>query len=177
MKRVTVTQWVRAETAQVPPDQRLASRSGANSTGPPSHGRTELAGASMPAAGWSPARCLVVDSRIALQVVRRGTPTGSRHRKAAVLGALWRGRRTPPGSKSGACRQRGSSGTWQSHRSPCHRPGLGDRGTQSPGGVGDVDPTPSPPGTPRTNRRRQGSGVRAPREGPREGQGGSRRGA
>jgi hypothetical protein len=30
MKWVVVTQWVRASTAQVPPDQSLASRSGAH---------------------------------------------------------------------------------------------------------------------------------------------------
>jgi hypothetical protein len=45
MKLVTVTQWVRADTAQVPPDQRLATRSGANSTCTPSNGSTELEGA------------------------------------------------------------------------------------------------------------------------------------
>jgi hypothetical protein len=38
MKLVTVTQWVRADTAQVPPDQSLASRSGANCTGTPGNG-------------------------------------------------------------------------------------------------------------------------------------------
>jgi len=43
MKLGVVTQWVRA-TAQVPPDQRLASRSVVTSTCTPSHGRTELEG-------------------------------------------------------------------------------------------------------------------------------------
>jgi hypothetical protein len=43
MKLVAVTQWVRAQ-AQVPPDQSLASRSGATSTCTPSNGRTELEG-------------------------------------------------------------------------------------------------------------------------------------
>jgi hypothetical protein len=45
MKLGTVTQWVRAETAQVPPDHSLATRSGANSTCTPSNGRTKLEGA------------------------------------------------------------------------------------------------------------------------------------
>ena len=34
---------------------------------------------------------------------------------------------------SGACSQRGNSGTWESHLSPCDRPGTGDRVTTSPG--------------------------------------------
>src|SRR6266850_1909886 len=54
--------------------------------------------------------------------------------RAAVLsrlGALWRAVRTPPGSESGACLQRGDSGTWESHLAPCHRPGMGDRVTKS----------------------------------------------
>src|SRR5262249_21436272 len=77
--------------------------------------------------------CNVVDSRISLPVVRRGKPTVSTGRKAAVLGAVWRVRRTPPGSESGACVQRGNSGTWESHLSPCYIPGVGDRGTKGPG--------------------------------------------
>ena len=55
----------------------------------------------------------------------RGKPTVSTDRKAAVLGALWRVRRTPPGSESGACIHRGSAGTWESRLSPCPTPGLG----------------------------------------------------
>ena len=78
---------------------------------------------------------IVVDKRIALKGVRRGKPTVSSGRKAAVLDALWRAWRTPPGSKSGACIHRGSSGTWESHVSPCHMPGMGDRVTKSPGVV------------------------------------------
>ena len=63
----------------------------------------------------------------------RGKPTVSSGWKAAVLGALWRVRRTPPGSESGACLHRGNSGTWESHLSPCPIPGMGDRVTKSPG--------------------------------------------
>src|SRR5207244_12195135 len=77
--------------------------------------------------------CIVVDTRISLKVVRRGKPTVATDRKAAVLGALWRVRRTPPGSQSGAWSHRGRSGTWESHRSPCCTPGKGDRVTKGPG--------------------------------------------
>jgi hypothetical protein len=45
---------------------------------------------------------------------------------------------------SGACSQRGRSGTWESHRSPCHMAGMGDRVTRSPGGVGGLRPDPGP---------------------------------
>src|SRR5215475_1072763 len=34
---------------------------------------------------------------------------------------------------SGACLQRGNSGTWEDHLSPCTTPGLGDRVTKGPG--------------------------------------------
>ena len=46
----------------------------------------------------------------------RGKPTVASGGQAAVLGALWRVRRTPPGSESGAGLQRGHSGTWESHQ-------------------------------------------------------------
>jgi hypothetical protein len=46
--------------------------------------------ARMQAAWLSPEMGIVVDTRISLKVVRRGTPTVSSDRKAAVLGALWR---------------------------------------------------------------------------------------
>jgi hypothetical protein len=71
--------------------------------------------------------CRVVDGRISLEEAMRGKPTVSSGRKAAVLGAQGRVRRTPPGSKSGACLHRGSSGTWESPLSPCHMAGMGDR--------------------------------------------------
>ena len=44
----------------------------------------------------------VVDNRITLKTVQRGTPTVSSGRKAAVLGAGGRVRRTPPGSNVAA---------------------------------------------------------------------------
>ncbi len=46
----------------------------------------------------------------------RGKPTVSKNRKATVPDTLWRVCGTPPGSKSGACIQRGKSGTWESQR-------------------------------------------------------------
>jgi len=42
-------------------------------------------------------------------------------RKAAVLDALWQVPRTPPGSETRACAQRGNSETWESQLSPCER--------------------------------------------------------
>ena len=86
----------------------------------------------------------VVDKRISLKAVQRGKPTVSRGRKAAGLRALWRVRRTPPGSESGACIQRGSSGTWESPLSPCHIPGMGDRVPTSPGVVWGPRPGHTP---------------------------------
>jgi len=98
----------------------------------------------MQAASLSPEMGIVVDKRITLKTVQRGTPTVSSGRKAAVLGARGRVRRTPPGSKSGACMHRGSSGTWESHVSPCQTPGVGDRVTKSPGVVWGLRPDHEP---------------------------------
>jgi hypothetical protein len=63
---------------------------------------------------------------------RCGEPTVSSGWQAAVLGALWRVRRTPPGSESGACLQRGHAGTWESHRCPCPHARSGGPGDQRP---------------------------------------------
>jgi hypothetical protein len=41
MKLVVVTQWVRASMAPIPPDESLASRSGANPRAMPAMGCTE----------------------------------------------------------------------------------------------------------------------------------------
>src|SRR4029450_9066164 len=89
---------------------------------------------------------IVVDSRITLKDVLRGKPTVSSGRKAAVLdtpGQVWR---TPPGSESGACMHRGNSGTWESHLSPCHIPGLGHRVTKGPGVAWRLPPRHEPHG-------------------------------
>jgi hypothetical protein len=153
MKLVAVPQWVRAQ-AQVPPDPSLASRSEVPSTCTPRHGRTELDGMRMQAACSSPDQGHVVDNRITRTALQRGMPTVSRGRKAAVLGAGGRGRRTPPGSQSGAGRHRGSAGTWESPLSPWHTPGMGDRVTQGPGVVWEFRPEYEP--------------VRAPTNGPQQ---------
>ena len=47
-------------------------------------------------------------------------------------GRYRRGRRTPPGSESGAGLQRGHAGTWEHPRSPRPMPGGGDRATPGP---------------------------------------------
>ena len=73
-----------------------------------------------------------------------------KRRPAAVLGARWRVRRTPPGSESGACLHRGRSGTWESHRPPWASRGVGDRVLTGPGGVWGFQQAPSPHGSPRT---------------------------
>ena len=144
MKLVDVPQWVRAK-AQVPPDERLASRSEANSTCTPSNGSAELEGTRMQAACGRPEQGRVVDTRISCKAVVRGKPTVSSGRKAAVLGARRRVPRTPPGSKSGACigvtRGRG--------RAICllaNIPGLGARATKGPGAVGGLRPDGEPVG-------------------------------
>jgi hypothetical protein len=84
-----------------------------------------------------------VDSRRAAAVSRQ-TPTGCKHRKAAVLGAVRHVRRTPPGSESGAGLHRGSSGTWENPRSPCTTPGWGDRATTGPGVPWELHPGHEP---------------------------------
>ena len=99
--------------------------------------------------------CIVVDMRISLQAVWRGKPTVCTHRKAAVLDAVWRVSRTPPGSESGACLQRGNSGTWESHLPPCFIPGMGDRVTKSPGVAWGLAPGHEPCGD-TTNERTAG---------------------
>jgi len=86
----------------------------------------------------------VVDERIARKAVARGKPTVASGRKAAVLKAQGRAVRPPPGAKSGACIQRGSAGTWESHLSSCPTPGLGDRVTQGPGVVWGFRPDHEP---------------------------------
>jgi hypothetical protein len=45
---------------------------------------------------------------------------------------------------SGAWLHRGSSGTWESHLSPCHTPGMGDRVTKGPGVVWEFRPDDEP---------------------------------
>jgi len=84
----------------------------------------------------------------------RGTPTVCTHRKAAVLGALWQVRRTPPGSESGAYLHRGNSGTWESHLSPGHIPGLGHRATKGPGVAWTLPPRHEPLGDTTNGRKR-----------------------
>jgi hypothetical protein len=125
-------------------------------------------------AGWSEKAGRVIEPR---NEYSRGKPTVSSGWKAAVLGALWRVRRTPPGSESGACLHRGNSGTWESHLSPCLRPGLGDRATTGPGVVWVLRPGHEPFGETTNERRRQGIGVASDKRSPLRGGGGSRSGA
>ena len=79
---------------------------------------------------------------------------------------VWRVSRTPPGSESGACLQRGNSGTWESLLSPCFRPGMGDRVTKGPGVTWGFLLVTSPSGTSRTLEASKVSGRRATSEAP-----------
>ena len=124
-KVVVVTQWGRAK-AQVPPDQRLASRSVVTCPCKPSQGSTELGGTSVQAACGSPDLGRGVDIRLTLKLVRRGTPTVSRGRKATVPSAPRQESGTPPGFKSGAWRPRGHSGPGESQRSSGNRGRSGE---------------------------------------------------
>ena len=108
----------------------------------------------------------VVDRRLTLKAGLREKATGSRGRKAAVLDTPGHVSRTPPGSASGACRQRGRSGTWASPRSPGHMSGVGHRATNSPGVPWRLPPRHAPLGdtTPRRQPARDsGRARRAPR--------------
>ena len=83
-------------------------------------------------------------------------PEGSSPRRALASDG------TPPGSQSGAGRQRGSAGTWESSLPPCHSPGMGERATKSPGAgrtasaiqrAGNGDTKPQEAGTVSWNER------------------------
>ena len=99
-------------------------------------------------------------------VVAEKKPTVCKRWKAVVLGALWRVHRTPPGSESGACLQRGHSGTWESHLSPCLRPGMGDRVTKSPGVIWTLRPGYEPFGDTTNEGSRQGIGAASDKRSP-----------
>ncbi len=77
--------------------------------------------------------------------------------------------RTPPGSESGACVQRGNSGTGESRLFPDPETGTGDRLLKSPGVGGPLPPAGEPQGT-RNQGSRPGIGKRAKSEAPRDGQ-------
>ncbi len=63
------------------------------------------------------------------------------------IGAPWRVPKTPPGSETRACIHKGSSGTWESRRSPCIAPGdWVHRLSNGPGDTGML-----PPGVERTS--------------------------
>ena len=127
------------------------------------------------AAGGSEKAGRVLEPRKVSSCGARGQPTVCQRRQAAVLGALWRVRRTPPGSESGAGLQRGSSGTWESHVSPGVSPGLGERVTTSPGVVWGPRPGHTPVRETTHAGSRPGIGTRATREATGEGPGGRRR--
>jgi hypothetical protein len=71
---------------------------------------------------------------------------------------------------SGACLQRGNSGTWESHLSPCERPGVGDRVTKGPGVDWALRPDHEPIWDTTNHGSRQGIGKASDKRSPREGQ-------
>lgn len=85
-----------------------------------------------------------------IPVEARRKPTLWREWKAAILSAVRRGGRIPPGSEgSGACRQKGNAGTWESQLSPCEElpEDEGYRVTKSPGVAGALPAINEPYGT------------------------------
>jgi hypothetical protein len=163
-----------SNTAHVPPDESRVSRSGVNPRASPQGAvRSRGSRAGRPRDG-APKR---VESWTAgypsSKGVQRGTPTVCTRRKAAVLGARGRVRRTPPGSERGAGLQRGNAGTWESPLSPCAMPGRGDRVTIGPGVVLGLPPGDEPARETTNGGSTHGIGARATSEGPREGQRGS----
>ena len=158
MKWVGVSQWVRTS----------GCKSSLMNAEPAGQERTRVPPRQGPyGAGWSEETGRVLEPR---NGESRRQPTVCTRRKAAVLGAGWRVRRTPPGSESGACLQRGHAGTWERHRSPCARPGRGARVTQGPGAVLGLPPGDEPARDTTNSGSTPGIGERATREGPREGQ-------
>ena len=103
-------------------------------------------------------------------VYSRGKPTVCKRWKAAVLRAVGRVRRTPPGSESGACLHRGNSGTWESHLSPCLIPGMGDRVTKGPGVPWGLPPGHEPVRDTTNSGSRQGIGKASDERSPRDGE-------
>ena len=81
----------------------------------------------------SPEKCIVVVIRII--PCKRGKPTLYNKRKAADLDVIWRVFRSPPGSETRACAQRGNSGTWESRNASLlkHPEDEGYREIKSPG--------------------------------------------
>ena len=96
------------------------------------------------AASLSREMCIIVVRGIPSRANKREKPMRCKPWKAAVLDTTGRVLRTPPGSKSGVCFQRGRSGTWESHLSPGDSSGLGDRRLKGPGVVGALRPNHEP---------------------------------
>ena len=165
MQWVVVPQWVRASTAQVPPAHRLASRSGAH---PRASRQGGYGGGGSEQAGRvsAPRKEASCGQQASPQEVVRGKPPVSSGRPAAVLGATGQASRTPPGAQSGAGRQRGSVGPWESPRSPGVSPGEGDRAPTGPGVPGRLAPGHEPAGAP-TNAPAAGKGSGSARHAPR----------
>src|SRR5262249_37786156 len=100
----------------------------------------------------------------------KGKPTVCKRWKAAVLGAVGRVRRTPPGSESGACLQRGNAGTWESHLSPCPHTRRGGPGDQRPWRGRELPLDHEPVRDTTNSGSRQGIGKASDKRSPRDGE-------
>lgn len=112
MKLDIVTQWVRDDTSQFPPDQSLADRSVEHSTCVIREGGCEAGGTKNIGCVTEPRKGkAIVVRRIILSKRRKSTVLHCR--KTEVVETSWRGSTPPPGSviTSGACVHRGSLGT------------------------------------------------------------------
>src|SRR5712691_12912400 len=152
MKRVVVTQWVRAGTAPIPPDERLASRSGANPRASPQGGvRSRVERGGRPCDGapksvesWTTGYCSK-----SYRGERRRFPVAGRQQSWAPYGEC-RGHHR--GLRAGhACR----GVTWELGRTTCLLATCPERGTGRPKALawpGGFHQVASPCGTPRTPR-------------------------
>jgi hypothetical protein len=132
MKFVVVIQRVRDGNVSSPSRSKPSRQVGSKPACVIVRRGMEPGAASMQAVLLSPEICIVVVRRIISGTVER-KPTHSMQRKAAVLKAIWRADRTPPGSESGACMHRDNSGTWEGRMSPCKdRKGRGRPEEQKP---------------------------------------------
>jgi hypothetical protein len=131
MKWVVVTQWVRT----------WWFKSHLTKASPAGQERTPRASPAMGVRSWSERGGRPRDGAPkCVESWSEGEPQRSRghSRRFASAGRQqsWvrprRVRRTPPGSESGAGLQRGSSGTWENHLSPCTISGWGGPGDHRP---------------------------------------------
>ena len=85
-------------------------------------GCAKLEGARVEAVSLNPEIGMVVDNRINFHGNMRGKADDVQRLEGSSPGVVMADYRTPPGSESRACTQRGSSGTWENLLFPCKSP-------------------------------------------------------